>query len=208
MWGLCKAMAPTLLGACLVHQRVLFLVLSGIGIVLFSRGLQVTASYLIREHLVGGRQGAVDRRRMEQPSTELVRHLQSTSHRAVNEPPGKSIHISGSHYELCKMRDLDDTVLKGCSRSKMLWPYLFLDSKKSPRKQTYWKDLFVLKALFAIFRGVLQVREGAEDPERGDLVSQRPGPFLWVGSVERALCLSMESKLQRGGSNSTAQLKK
>lgn len=85
--------------ACSVHQSGPSLVLSGLRVILFTRGHWVAASYLWTECLVAGGRGAVDRKDMEPESedsgrsTELKQDTRSpflielTSYQITRKPP-------------------------------------------------------------------------------------------------------------------------
>lgn len=49
-------------------------------------------------------------------------HISHSQSIYANQPPGKSLPVSGSHYRLCKTRDLEDIILKGCPSSKIQSP--------------------------------------------------------------------------------------
>lgn len=123
----------------LVHQSLFSLVLLGIRIItLFSRGFRIAASYCIIECFVEGEGEPWSENVRSQSgkavgkSPELKRSTQSFLG-AVNQLPGKSVHVPGSHYELPKRGHLDSRISKACSSSNALT--LFLSrQQESPEK--------------------------------------------------------------------------
>lgn len=147
----------------------------------------------------GGRR-AVDRKCSEpelkgsgKESWAEVECLQSC---AVNQLPGKSIHVSGSHYELHKMGNLDYRISKACSSSNALT--LFLSrQQESPEKAEWLKPRLFWRYYLKFSIVSLQAHEGVEDLERGGLGSQmRTLQFaLNCMVLLNMLCVSIETQL-------------